>query len=148
MRSRLLALALGIAAILPVHAARAGFDHSHAGWGALLTKHVVLVNDGTASHVRYAAFAQDRRALNAYLAEVSGVTDAEFKSWDKPRRLAFLINAYNAFTVEKILTRYPDLKSIRDFGSVFGDPWQDRFFKLFGRESYLNQIALPEENCN
>ena len=54
--------------------------------------------------------------------------------------MAFLINAYNAFTVEKILTRYPNLKSIRDFGNVIGDPWKDRFFKLFGRDAYLNQI--------
>ena len=47
--------------------------------------------------------------------------------------MAFLINAYNAFTVEKILTRYPDLKSIRDFGKVFGNPCKDKFFTLFGR---------------
>ena len=54
--------------------------------------------------------------------------------------MAFLINAYNAFTVEKILTRYPDLKSIRDFGTVFGNPWKDKFFTLLGRESFLDQI--------
>ena len=54
--------------------------------------------------------------------------------------MAFLINAYNAFTVEKILMRYPNLKSIRDFGTVFGNPWKDRFFKLLGRDSYLDQI--------
>ena len=54
--------------------------------------------------------------------------------------MAFLINAYNAFTVEKILTRYPNLKSIRDFGTVFGNPWKDKFFTLFGRESFLDQI--------
>jgi len=35
--------------------------------------------------------------------------------------MAFLINAYNAFTVRKVLTRYPDLKSIRDFGRVIGN---------------------------
>ena len=54
--------------------------------------------------------------------------------------MAFLINAYNAFTLEKILSRYPNLKSIRDFGSVFGNPWKDKFFKLLGHESYLDQI--------
>jgi hypothetical protein len=54
--------------------------------------------------------------------------------------MAFLINAYNAFTIEKILTRYPDLKSIRDFGTVFGNPWKDKFFTLFGKPSYLDQV--------
>ena len=46
--------------------------------------------------------------------------------------MAFLINAYNAFMVEKILTRYPDIHSIWDFGKVFGNPFKDRFFTLLG----------------
>ena len=66
--------------------------------------------------------------------------EAEFDAWTKPQQQAFLINAYNAFTVELILTRYPDLKSIRDFGSVFGNPWKDKFFTLFGQPSYLDFI--------
>ena len=74
------------------------------------------------------------------LDDYSKVPKAEFDAWTKPQQQAFLINAYNAFTVEKILTRYPDLKSIRDFGSVFGNPWKDKFFTLFGQPSYLDQI--------
>jgi len=42
--------------------------------------------------------------------------------------------------LEKILTRYPNIKSIRDFGSVFGNPWKDKFFTLFGQPSYLDYI--------
>jgi hypothetical protein len=49
-------------------------------------------------------------------------------------------NAYNAFTIEKILTRYPNLKSIRDFGLVFGNPWKDRFFTLLGKAQHLDGI--------
>src|SRR5690349_9846301 len=118
MRRWLTAIALFLAAV----PALAQFDHTHAAWTALLRKHVVLVGDGKASQVRYADFAKDRAALKAYLAALSKVTDAEFKGWTKPQQMAFLINAYNAFTIEKILTRYPDLKSIRDFGTVFGNP--------------------------
>jgi hypothetical protein len=132
---------LALAALLAVPlCASAAFDHTHAAWSALLGRHVVLVGDGAASQVRYAAFARDRAALGNYLAELSAVGAAEFSGWNKLQRMAFLINAYNAFTVEKILTRYPDLKSIRDFGGVFGDPWKDAFFQLFGRATYLNQI--------
>ena len=54
--------------------------------------------------------------------------------------MAFLINAYNAFTVEKILTRYPELRSIRDFGKLFGNPFKDEFFTLFGRRASLDWI--------
>jgi len=54
--------------------------------------------------------------------------------------MAFLINAYNAFTVEKILSRYPDLRSIWDFGRIFGNPFKDEFFTLLGRPMSLDGI--------
>jgi hypothetical protein len=118
----------------------AQFDHSHAAWTALLKKHVVVIEGGKASQVRYAALAQDRSELNAYLDRLSQVTEAEFDGWSKPQQIAFLINAYNAFTVEKVLTRYPDIKSIWDFGKVFGNPFKDRFFTLLGRAGTLDRI--------
>jgi hypothetical protein len=90
--------------------------------------------------VRYAGFAKDRAALAAYLAEVSKVGEAEFRAWPKPRQAAFLVNAYNAFTVELVLTKYPDLKSIRDLGNIFASPWKKRFFPLLGRETHLDEI--------
>jgi hypothetical protein len=54
--------------------------------------------------------------------------------------MAFLINAYNAFTVEKILVRYPDIGSIWDFGKLFGNPFKDEFFVLLGRRRSLDWI--------
>jgi hypothetical protein len=54
--------------------------------------------------------------------------------------MAFLINAYNAFTVEKILMRYPDIRSIWDFGKIFGNPFKDEFFALLGRRASLDGI--------
>ena len=53
--------------------------------------------------------------------------------------MAFLINAYNAYTVEKILARYPDLRSIWDFGKFFGNPFRDEF-SLLGRKMSLDGI--------
>jgi len=121
-------------------AAAQGFDHEHTAWSALLKKHVVLLDGGKASQARYAGFQQDRAALKSYLDSLSKVTQQEFDGWSKVQRMAFLINAYNAYTVEKILTRYPDLKSIWDFGKVFGNPFRDRFFSLLGRASMLDQV--------
>jgi len=117
-----------------------GFDHSHKAWDALLKKHVVLLPGNSASQVRYAEFAKDRAALKAYLGSLSAVTEAEFQGWPKPQQMAFLINAYNAFTVELILAHYP-VKSIKDIGSdLFSNRWKRKFFRLLGRESYLDQI--------
>ena len=126
--------------LLPLRMAFAQFDHSHSAWNALLAKHVMLIEGGNASQVRYAGFAQDRAALKAYLDSLSRVTSREFESWTKPQQMAFLINAYNAFTVEKILTRYPDIKSIRDFGRLIGNPFRDSFFVLLGTGSSLDRI--------
>jgi hypothetical protein len=116
------------------------FDHEHAAWTALLRKHVVVIDGGKASQVRYAGFAQDRAALKTYLDALARVTEAEFNAWSKPQQMAFLINAYNAYTVEKILTRYPDIKSIWDFGKVFGNPFKDEFFVLLGRRASLDAV--------
>ena len=120
--------------MLPVAVAAQSFDHSHKSWDALLKKHVVLISGGKASQLDYAGMAKDREALKAYLGTLSKVSEVEFNAWSKPQRMAFLINAYNAFTVEKILTRYPNIKSIWDFGKVFGNPFKDEFFTLLGRK--------------
>jgi hypothetical protein len=117
-----------------------GFDHSHKAWDALLKKHVVVLDGGKASQVRYADFARDRAALKAYLDALSGVAEADFRGWGRPLRMAFLINAYNAFTVELILAHYP-VKSIKDIGSdLFSNRWKRKFFRLFGQDSYLDRI--------
>lgn len=125
---------------LPFAHAHAQFDHQHEAWSALLKKHVVPIDGGKASQVRYAAFASDREQLKAYLAALSKVSQDEFNGWAKEQQLAFLINAYNAHMVELILTRYPDIKSVWDFGKVFNNPFRKKFFSLFGREFSLDTI--------
>jgi hypothetical protein len=116
------------------------FDHRHADWEALLKQHVVLITNGNASQVDYAGFKADRAALRKYLDALSAVSEADYRRWNPPQQLAFLINAYNAFTVELILTRYPDLKSIKDLGSVFQSPWKKTFFTLLGKERSLDDV--------
>lgn len=120
--------------------ALAAFDHRHAAWDALLRAHVLPVEHGVATQVHYAAFKRDRTALKGYLDSISAVGRAEFDGWSKPEQLAFLINAYNAFTVELILTRYPDLESIQDFGRFFNNPWKKKYFTLFGKPATLDEI--------
>ena len=137
---------LGLAASafsLPAFAQSAAFDHSHVAWTHLLEKHLVLLDSGKASQLRYAGMAADRAALKAYLAQLSAVTPAAFDAFSKPQQMAFLINAYNAynaFTVELILTRYPKLESIRDLGSLLTKPWSIRNVPLLGTTLTLDNI--------
>ena len=136
--TRLLAVVLLALTSFAVHA---DMDHAHAAWNSLLKKHVVLIDGGKASQVRYAGFAQDRAALKGYLDSLSNVTKAQFDSWTKREQMAFLINAYNAYTVELILSKYPDLKSIRDLGNVvLNSPWKKKFFTLLGEPQHLDGI--------
>ena len=129
---------LGAGAAPP--AAAQAFDHSHAAWTALLRKHVVLLGGGKASQLRYAGMAADRALLKAYTDSLSAVGSAAFNAFGKPQQMAFLINAYNAFTVELILIRYPKLASIRDLGSLLSSPWKPKFIKLLGTEMSLDNI--------
>lgn len=116
------------------------FDHTHKAWDDLLHRNVKYLAGGNASRVDYAAVAKDHAQLKAVLDDYANVTRAQFDSWTKAQQQAFLINDYNALTIEKILRRYPDIKSIRDYGSVFGNPWKDKFFTLFGEPSNLDTI--------
>ncbi len=134
-----LLILLSIVLVIPASSVLA-FDHQHARWDMLLKSHVFWGEDGSASWVRYSDFKTDRAALKTYLSELSAVPQSEFDGWTEPRQLAFLINAYNAFTIELILTEYPDLDSIKDLGSFFSSPWKKEFFTLLGEKRHLDWI--------
>lgn len=137
MMKRWLILCLGLLLAL---GAGAQVDHGYTAWDGLLKKHVRWLPDGRQSRVDYAGFQQDRPALKQVLTTLSAVTPAEFQAFSRPQQMAFLINAYNAFTVELILTKYPDLRSIKDLGSLFKSPWKQEFFSLLGQPHHLDWI--------
>ena len=101
---------------------------------------MVVAAGGNASALRYAALQAQRAALKGYLDTLSAVSPATYGAWSTAQKLAFLINAYNAFTVELILTRYPKLESIKDLGSVFQSPWKPKWVPLLGTKVSLDDI--------
>jgi Protein of unknown function, DUF547 len=133
--------ALGlILGLVVAPSAQAQVDLQYGAWEALLKKHVQWNAAGVASTVNYKGFVADRAELKKVLDSFSGVTKAQYDGLKKDEKLAFLINAYNAYTIELILTKYPDLKSIRDIGSLITKPWRMKFFKLLGTEQHLDGI--------
>jgi len=116
------------------------FDQNHADWDALLKRHVIVAQNGASSRVDYSGFARDQGALQAYLDGLSAVTQTEYRGWTRELQLAFLVNAYNAYTVRLVLTRYPDLKSIKDIGSILQSPWKKEFFVLLGAPRSLDGV--------
>jgi hypothetical protein len=137
-KTPLKALLLGSALLATSFASKA--QNMHEGWNTLLNNHVVAINHGHSTEVDYAAIKAKHSELKTYLDSLSAVTQNEFDTWEKPKQLAFLINAYNAFTVELILTKYPDLKSIKDLGSFFSSPWSKEFVPLLGKTRSLDDI--------
>ena len=112
----------------------------HAPWTALLQKHVRLSADQQRSAVDYAGFRQDREQLKAYLSNLAELSQETFDQWGEARQLAFLINAYNAWTVELVLRQSPGLESIRDIGGWFRSPWSLEFIPLLGASRSLDDI--------
>jgi hypothetical protein len=124
----------------PLRAPAQAFDHTYAAWDALLKKHVRWLPDNKQSRVAYAGLLADREALKAVLASLSSVSPSAFGAFSRPQQMAFLINAYNAFTVELVLTAYPKLKSIKDLGSIVTSAWKKTFFTLLGEPHHLDWI--------
>jgi len=125
------------AAVFAVDTDSVAFDQKHGLWGKVLA--VAVVDTGPASRVRYQAIKQDSKYLMQYLSSVSAVTQAQYDTWNSAQKLAFLINAYNAFTVKLIVDNYP-VTSIKDTGGWFSSPWKKKFFTLLGQERHLDNI--------
>jgi hypothetical protein len=116
----------------------AGYGHALAKEGvdnhiyALLLKKYVTNN-----HVNYDGFKKDEKLLDEYLAVLSRT---HVKQLSKNNRFAFYINAYNAFTIKLVLTKYPGINSIKEVGSFFSNPWNKKFILLQGKTITLDHI--------
>ncbi|MBN20901.1 MAG: DUF547 domain-containing protein [Bdellovibrionaceae bacterium] len=114
------------------------FDHQHSLFQKVLNKYIIQINPSE-TRVHYSGLKKEPEILNQYLEQVSLVTKENYKKWDSKQRLSFLINAYNAFTLKWIVKNYPT-SSIKKTVGFFSNPWKQEFFKLFGEDSYLDQI--------
>ena len=123
-RALLACLALGSAASSVAAAPCAAFDHEHRAWTGLLARYVVE------GRVDYAGIHRDARAaVSTYLDALSGVSRDCYADWSRAQRLAFWINAYNAYTVELVLEHYP-VRSIRAIGWLPGSAFRTKFIHM------------------
>ena len=98
----------------------------------LLQKHVTETGV-----VDYNAFKADETQLDKYLSYLEA-TKTE-SSWSTDKEKAFWINAYNAYTIKKILENYP-LKSIMDIKEDRQTAWKIPFAKVGGNTYTLDHI--------
>lgn len=114
------------------------FDHSM--FSLLLSTHVKNIGNASTAQVDYLGFRQELDLLETYVASLSDVSRDTFDEWPESEQLAFLINAYNAWTIKLILTEYGDIESIRCLGNLFKSPWKKSFISLFGEKISLDTI--------
>ncbi len=109
---------------------------SHAIWDSLLRKNV-----NEAGFVDYKGFIQDSLKFNEYLGLLANNHPNE-KNWSKDERLAYWINAYNAFTVKLIMDHYPveSIKDIKNGIPFVNTVWDIKFIKIEDATYDLNNI--------
>lgn len=115
------------------------FDHDYATYAAVLRAHVVP------PRVDYRALKANRARLDGVVAEFDSPAARGEPGWSREQRLAFWINAYNAFTVRAIVDHYPiqsgaltlqPRNSIRQIDGV----WTTLKWRAAGRTVTLDDI--------
>ncbi len=101
----------------------------------------IYVRDGL---VYYQALRQERASFDRYVASLGAVASADEASWSRERRLAFWINAYNAFVLDTVIDNYPIRRRSPEYpdGSIRQIPgaFEKRPFRAAGRTVTLDQI--------
>ncbi len=128
---KLMGLAVALS-LLAVPASAQGFDHS--AFDELLKKRVVK------GMVDYDAFAQSG-AFKDYLASLG---QADPSKLSEPERLAFWINAYNAYTIE-LINKYEERASVKNISEGVGfertkGPWKEPIAKAAGKTYSLEEV--------
>ncbi|PHN04746.1 DUF547 domain-containing protein [Flavilitoribacter nigricans] len=109
---------------------------SHSVFDSLLRRHV-----DEAGLVDYQGFIQDSVQFKEYLQLLSRHHPND-QNWTREERIAYWINAYNAFTIKLIMDYYP-VTSIKDIKSgipFVNTVWDIKFINIEGAEYDLNNI--------
>ena len=117
----------------------AAFDHAYTQYAEVLREFV------RPPRVDYGALARRRAGLDVAVDAFAAPGEAEERGWTRDERLAFWINAYNAFTLRAIVDHYPirapwltlqPRNSIRQIDGV----WTTMRWRAAGREVTLDDI--------
>lgn len=122
---------------LSIHKSKV-LDHSR--FDAILSKVVHWNSSNTGTRIDYDKV--DLNELTLYINELTSLSKAHIDKMNVNSQKAYYINLYNALTLKLVKAFYP-VESIKELGSgfpFFRSPWKKKFFHLFGRYSYLDQI--------
>jgi hypothetical protein len=98
-----------------------------AAWDRVLERYAI---DGG---IDYGGLREDRRDLEAFLLHVARTAPS---SLPEDERLAFLVNAYNAYVVKAVLDRFPGIRSVKNVDGFF----DEQTFRVGGEYRTLDDI--------
>lgn len=108
---------------------------SHDAWDEFLGRY--LSESGGVALLDYAGVTDaDKALLDGY---VQALENTQVSSLNMREQMAYWINLYNALTAKVILDNYP-VESIKDIGSWFSGPWDEKYIMVEGEEISLNDI--------
>ena len=119
------------------------FDHSYATYNSLLNQYVIN------ARVNYEGFINSKAKFETFLRTLGSVDENVFESWTEEQRLAFWINAYNAFTIKAIIDHYPIKRSFTLVGIFYAPSnsilqikgvWTKLQFRALGNMVTLDEI--------
>lgn len=124
----------------PIGAVNGNLDYKE--YAQVLENHV-----NQRGEVDYEKLSSDSSELYSFLKVLRELRTAEYDAWSEEQKIAFWINAYNAFTLKAIIDHYPikssmirsisyPKNSIRQIPGV----WKKIKFFAMGQEFTLNQI--------
>ncbi len=108
------------------------FDHQHTKFAGVLE--LGVDEFGLAD---YGALRQEKAGLDDYLQQTAQIPREQFDQWERPERMAFLLNVYNASTLKLLVENPAD--SIKDLGGV-RSVWNLKVVRLFGRKYSLGEL--------
>ena len=104
---------------------------SYEDYGMVLRSYVNA--DGL---VNYTALQTNAQPLTDFVTKLGAVSPSSYESWSNPDQIAFLINAYNAITLQSIISQQPLKGSIKD---IFG-VWNFNKHSVMGKSITLDTI--------
>lgn len=119
------------------------FDHTYSLYNKLLIENVANAK------VNYQGFIDQKAKFEAFLDTLGSVNEGEFQTWTEKQKLAFWINAYNAFTIKAVIDHYPIKRSFSLVGIFYAPSnsilqikgvWKKLQFKAVGKMVTLDEI--------
>jgi hypothetical protein len=120
-----------VPAVLVAASACSAFDHTHELYDTLLHRYVCIEG------VELDSMRSDT-LIPAIKAHFESVAKGDYNAWEPDKRLAFLLNMYNFYTLIVIFDNYSRItKSIKDIAE---DPLEKKFIPFLGGQISLNYI--------